>query len=302
MPPTSFPPPPGPPPPPSPPRPPSLPPPPRGGSVPPPGWRPSEPPPGDGASALTRFGSAVGAALVASAFATVPAALRVGASTPDVQGVWVALVAATLVPMIFAVVLLRRARVGLRAFGGPGAQERALAGALWLGGVLFFSAVFGAALRATTHHHALAGATFALGTLVAAIGLLPIALRVARVLSRWREEGRTGRLLALGALAMLCVPLVVVRLARALPAGGPLEGAASATLIDVLAFGMCALLASRPEFTARRVLSLFGPPAAAVVFVFGWRALVVSPPLGAALADRAPAFGAAADAASDLRH
>src|SRR4029079_18105868 len=132
---------------------------------------------------------------------------------------------------------------------------------------------------------------FALAAAMAAVGLAPLAKRVAAIAFGWRETGKTGRLLAAGALVLLAIPLFVARVARALPAAGPRSDEASAVLIDVLAFMMGALLASRPELVARRGLALLGPPAAAIVVALGWRILVGAPALDAAIADRAPMFG-----------
>src|SRR4051794_19289902 len=96
---------------------------------------PLEPPPPQ-ASHLTRFGSAVGAALVASALASGPAAMRVGGAV-EAHGVWPALVAITLLPMILAVLTLRQARVGLRAFALADARKQTWSLAIWVGAFSF---------------------------------------------------------------------------------------------------------------------------------------------------------------------
>jgi hypothetical protein len=249
---------------------------------------------------LTRFGTAVGAALVASALATGPAALRI-ASVDGPSGAWPALVASTLLPMLLAVVVLRRARVGLRSFAG----SRALAIGVWLPSVFVVMVVLGSTLRATTHHHPLAGVTFSILSLIAAVGLAPFAARVAALLTQWHAGGRWVPLATTALLALFVAVFVAVRVARGLGGDGG-DGAASASppasdpgatvLVDLLAFGMAALLASRPELAARRVLAVFGPPVAAVVFVLGMTSLVRSAALARAVDDRAPAFSAAVHA------
>src|SRR6476646_2260137 len=108
-------------------------------------------PPPEG-SRVTRFGSAVFAGTAASLLASIPAALRIApAADADlgVSGVWLGLAGAALVPMVALVPVLRGAR---RGFGSV----------LWTLASLDALRVWGALLRKTTHHHALAGTTFAL--------------------------------------------------------------------------------------------------------------------------------------------
>jgi hypothetical protein len=243
---------------------------------------------------LTRFGTAVGAALVASALATGPAALRI-ASLDGPSGAWPALVASTLLPMLLAVGVLRRARVGLRSFAG----SRALAIGIWIPSLFVVMVVLGAALRATTHHHPLAGATFAILSLVAAIGLAPFASRVATILTRWHADGRLVPLATTALVTLFVVGFVSVRVAHGLGAASastPPTGSGATVLVDLLAFGMAALLASHPELATRRVLALFGPPVAAAVFVLGMTNLLQSSTLASAVDERAPAFSAAVHA------
>jgi len=256
---------------------------------------PSQPPPPDPpqASRLTQFGSAVGVALVASVLASGPAALRVTSSL-EARGIWPGLAAATLVPMIVSVLTLRQARVGLRAFSLGDGRKRSWSLFLWVGFVFFTLLIFGAPLRATTHHHALAGATFALLTGIAAIVLVPISLRLGSIAARWQEEKRRVLLGALVAVLLAVALALMLVLARILPGGASgATPAVSANLVDVLAFAMAALLASRPEFEARRTLALFGPPVAAALFIFGVRYLTASPSIGTTVEQRAPAFGPA---------
>ncbi|WP_394845815.1 hypothetical protein LZC95_53405 [Pendulispora brunnea] len=257
---------------------------------------PSQPPLSDlppQASRLTRFGSAVGVALVASVLASGPAALRVTSSL-EARGIWPGLAAATLVPMIVSVLTLRQARVGLRAFSLGDGRKRSWSLFLWVGFVFFTLLAFGAMLRATTHHHALAGATFAILTGAAAIVLVPISLRLGSIAARWQSENRRVLLAAFVVVLLAGALGVMLVLARILPGGASgATPAVSANLVDVLAFAMAALLASRPEFEARRTLALFGPPVAAALFIFGVRYLSASPIIGVTVDQRAPAFGPA---------
>src|SRR5260370_19944491 len=130
----------------------------------------SAPPPlgphDEGGSLVLRFGTAVGLAAGAALAPALPATMRISGALASGHGlghVWLALAAATLGPMVAAIVVLRGAREGLRAFGGSGAGLRIYGVGLWLASLLVGLSLFGGILRATTHHHALAGVTFACG-------------------------------------------------------------------------------------------------------------------------------------------
>ncbi|WP_394825283.1 hypothetical protein [Pendulispora albinea] len=254
--------------------------------------RPSGPPEPPRVPFLTRFGSAVGAALVASGLASGPAAMRV-TSALDARGIWPALAAATLIPMLLSVLTLRQARVGLRAFSLGDARKRSWSLALWVGAFSFVLLALGAVLRAKTHHHPLAGATFSIAAGVMAVLLIPFSLRFGSIAARWQEDNRKVRLVAFVVVLLGGALGLMFGLARILPPGGPFSPAVSANLVDVMAFTMAALLASRPEFEARRALALLGPPLAAALFVLGARYLLLTPTLGTTIEQRAPAFGPA---------
>ena len=137
----------------------------------------SAPPPpraaADG-SFVVRFGTAVGLGAVAALAGAVPATLRVASVATEGPGaarVWLALAAAALVPMVVAVVVLRGAREGLRAFGGPGAGLRASGSGCGSPRCSSGSRSSAASSARTTHHHALAGVTFAFGALAFALGV-----------------------------------------------------------------------------------------------------------------------------------
>ncbi len=244
----------------------------------------------------TRFGTAVGLAVVASALASGPAALRVSSALNGAPGAWPALAAALFFPMLGAIYLLRRARQGVRAFSGVGASVRAFALFLFSALLLAAMALIGAALRATTHHHALAGVTFAVVTLVAALFLAPISAHTAGILDRWTTEKKVARLVIAGALFVACVLVVNLRVAR-LGSSASLSAPAAAVVVDLLAFAIAALLASSPDLKDRRILAIFGPPVAAALFALGLTTLHASAPLEAAIHERAPAFAPAVRAA-----
>lgn len=168
----------------------------------PPAKLPSMPPPSpteETGLLVLRFGTAVGLAAAAAMACALPAALRVGPGlAQDGTGrVWTGLAAASLVPMVSAVVVLRGAREGLRAFGGPEAELRAYGVALWASSLLVALTLLGSVLRAATHQHALAGVTFAFGALGMAIGLALVCVRLVAILRGASAAVRGGLALAL---------------------------------------------------------------------------------------------------------
>jgi hypothetical protein len=249
-------------------------------------------------SLVLRFGTAVGLALIAALACALPAALRVsalGAGAGGTMRAWVALSAAALGPMVGAVVVLRGAREGLRAFGGPGAELRAFGAALWLASLLVALAIFGSALRATTHHHALAGVTFAAGAVALAIGTALLCARIVAILRDASAGARRGLVVALGLLALLAIAWVGMRFMSA-AAHDPASSAAAGTVVDVLAFAFGALFAARRSLATRRQLALVGPPIAVFLAAVGASTLRDAPLLDA-IDERAPAFAPVVDLA-----
>jgi hypothetical protein len=254
----------------------------------------------DTGSLVTRFGAVVGLAVAAAAASSVPAAVRVARSVPGMEGAvghaWVALAAATLLPMLAAVMVLRAAREGLRAFGGPAAQLRIYGVLLWLAWLVVLLALFGSALRRTTHQHALAGVAYACGAVALALGLGVACARIVSVLAGARGEVRrtAGAALAVGTAGTVSwIGLAFLRAVASDPASVP----ASGMVLDLLAFMLAAFLASRRSvaaFAVRRTLALVGPPIAVALVALGLAALQDAA-LVAAMRDRAPAYAAALD-------
>jgi len=242
-----------------------------------------------------RFGTAVGLAAAAALTCSLPATMRVSnalASEGTVK-VWVALAAAALGPMVAAVIVLRGAREGLRAFGGPGSALRAFGVALWLSTLLVGLSLFGSVLRATTHHHALAGVTFAFGAVALATGSAVVCARVVSILREAPRGVRRGLALALGFVACAAVAWVAIGFVGAAASSDDPSSAAAGTVVDVLAFALAAVFGARRSFVARRVLALVGPPVAVVLLAVGASTLKDAP-LRDAIEARAPAFASAA--------
>jgi hypothetical protein len=207
--------------------------------------------------------------------------------------VWIALAAAALVPMTAAVVVLRGAREGLRAFAGPGAGLRASGVGLWLASLLVMLALFGRVLRAHTHHHALAGVTFAFGALAAAVGSALVCARVVAIARGAPEFARRGLVLILGGAVALALAYVGLRFVHGASHDAASYGAAG-TVVDVLAFALAAFFASRRSLAARRMIALVGPPVAVVIVALGASTLR-DEPVRAAIGESAPAFSPVVD-------
>jgi hypothetical protein len=243
---------------------------------------------------VLRVGAVVGAGAAAAVVCVVPAALRVSSEgEPGVGQALVALSACALVPMIASIVVLRGAREGLRAFAGPGAGLRAFGVGLWLATLLVGLSIFGSVLRATTHHHALAGVTFAFGALLFAVADALVCARVLAIARAMPDRGRRVLLLALAVSVAVLLFAVGVRFVRA-ASHDAASFAAAGTVVDVLAFVLAAFFAARVRQAWRRPLALVGPPVAVIVAIVGiveLRGAAVHD----AVVDRAPAFSPAAD-------
>jgi hypothetical protein len=253
--------------------------------------RPREP-----GSLVSRFGTTVGVAAAAALACAFPATLRVSRALGGVEStahVWLALASAVLVPMIAAVFVLRRAREGWRAFGGPGASAFVYGVSLWLAALVVGLSVLASQLRATTHHHALAGVTFAVGGLVLALGAGVVCARIVSVLKAMSAPARRGAALVLAAAVGAALLWVAVGSTRAASQDAA-SAAEAGMVVDDLAFLLAAAFAARHAFVVRRVLALVGPPLAVVVLAVGVRALHGAP-LRDAVHERALAFAAAAE-------
>jgi len=244
--------------------------------------RPPESPP---LPFLQRAGSLLGAGAIAASLASVPAALRV-ASAASPLGAWLAIVACILVPAITAVAVVRGARDGWSAFEGADAGVDAAGVVAWTLATLIALAALGAGLRATTHHHGLAGVTF--GITGAAVGAV-IALFTRRAVSLTKRASPPARFIVLGG-AFASLIIVVVTLAARLQAVAPFSPRASALLVDAMAFAIAVTLLSKRTFTRATWLARAGVPLSLGLFALGFAVLSRSPAVAAAIAEHAPAF------------
>jgi hypothetical protein len=245
----------------------------------------------DSSSLALQLGCLVGLAAAAGLLGTLPAMLRVSAALVGVAPVvraWAALVAAMLGPMALSIMVLRGARQGLRAFGTPVDRLLTFGLALWLSLLFVSLALFGSILRATTHHHALAGVTYACGALVLAVGWGLLCGRIVLILRGVTPRTRRWAVNLLGAGALLAIGYVGVRFVRVV-SKDPSSSAAAGTVVDVLAFLLTACLASLDWRAARRPLAVVGPPVALFLGALGATTLR-DPPVHHAIVEHAPAF------------
>jgi hypothetical protein len=227
-----------------------------------------------------RAGSVLSAGAIAAVLASAPAALRMASESQGAAVAWIGLAACLTVPASLAVLLLRGARAGMRAFASDDPALTAWCLACWAIASLLVLTVLGAVLRATTHHHGLAGVTFALVGLVV-LGAIAIALRRVAAIARASEP--FARAAALGASLLL----VALRVAKA-SEGAMLPGDSGALLVDGLAFLIAVGLCSRPELARVAWLAHAGIPLALGVVALGAALLTRDPALGAGIRTHAP--------------
>jgi hypothetical protein len=195
----------------------------------------------------------IGLFLAASVFASVVGAMlpaaRLLRQSHNLGPVFV-LFALALIPGGLLAFLMR----GLsRSIGGLAALRRP-AVPIGIGLMLAVSIGFAALLHKTTHHHALAGVTFALGE-------LPLFLALGALVARFRKH--THGALA-GALWALLGLLSLVLLSLALRGGGP-----GLWLVDAAGLVLGASVASISRFLKSRAALAMGPPVFAIVLFLG---------------------------------
>ena len=195
----------------------------------------------------------------------------------------VAALLASLLPVAAALALLLAARRGARTYAGTDGSRYAITAALWLGLCFPTWLVLGAALRATTHHHALAGVTFALAGVSAALGLAWLAARLGALLAP-RVPPRGVALVVVAEI--LLVTLLALRGVERASA----QDSTASLVVDGLAALLATLLLLRFGTLAPRVLSGIGPPLAIVLLVLAGAGLTSRNGLAAAVRRHAPLY------------
>lgn len=236
------------------------------------------------ASFVTRFGTVVGGGVLAAAASSLPAELRMGDGGSILRAIeqWLAL-GAILTPLAIVVVaVFRRGRTGLRLLAGDRAPLFAAAALWWAVLELGVLSVLGAVLRAKTHHHGLAGVTFAILALISGLVVGLLAVRGVRMLLKMPPGGHRVALMVAAAAAFVVVALVGIRTSRAV--GLHTAGA----LVDSLALLVSSAIASSRAMARWRPLAVGGVPIAAAILLLGFAVVRAEPDLKELLAEGAP--------------
>ncbi|HEY2510907.1 MAG TPA: hypothetical protein VGI39_08630 [Polyangiaceae bacterium] len=241
-----------------------------------------EPPP----SLFARVGSLLGVAALVALVSTVPAVTRVGPATGWLAA-WLGLASCSLVPALLALAVLRGAREGTRAFPEHDPPMILWAASVWAMTVFLLLTGLGALLRATTHHHGLAGVTFAVGAVVVAAGVALVVRRltaIARGMEPWNRAALLAVLLVVLFGALAVVGIRVARSSSAVPLPSP------TLVVDALAFFIAVVALSRTAFQRVPGLATIGIPLAAGVLLVGGALLSSNPELAQTIRTEAPQF------------
>jgi choline-sulfatase len=232
---------------------------------------------------LVRIGSLAGTGTLAALLGAVPAATRVGPVAGGILSAWIALGASAILPLIAVVAFAQAAREGAKSVAGGDAPLVTWAAATWAMTTFLALAAWGALLRATTHHHGLAGVTFALGGLAIAAVL---ALLVRRMMQMARAAEPWWRAALVASVVLVLVGALFAVLIRVVRAGG--TEVPPAAVIDLLAFTIAAGALSRQTFARVTWLAVSGFPIALGVLGLGWALLTREPSLLDAIRAHAP--------------
>lgn len=219
----------------------------------------------DDGALLTRMGTVVGGGALAAILASLPAVLRVGdgGSTGRAVDEWVALSAVLMPVAIFAVGVFRRARAGIKLLAGDSVTAVA-SGVLWWAVIeTAFLSLVGTGLRAKTHHHGLAGVTFAMMALFSGLVVALLAVRATKMIAKASGSSQRAGLIVSAGCAFLVIMLIGMRTAKS----DTLHTAAA--LVDVLALVVASAIASARGFSLLKPLALAGVPVAVIVFILG---------------------------------
>lgn len=235
-------------------------------------------------SFVTRFGTVVGGGVLAAAASSLPAELRMGDGGSILRAIeqWLAL-AALLTPLaIIVVAVFRRGRVGLRILAGDRAPLFAAAALWWAVLELGVLSIFGSVLRAKTHHHGLAGVTFAILALISGLVVAMLAVRGVRMLLRMPPSGHRVALKVAASAAFIVVILIGIRTSRSTGLH------TAAALVDTLALVVSGAIASSRAMAKWRPLAVGGVPIAAAILLLGFACVRAEPDLKELLAEGAP--------------
>jgi hypothetical protein len=205
-----------------------------------------------------------GAAFVAAFVTTIVGFLASDRTdAPAAVGSFCSMVAHAFVPAIALVWLAKRARMGDRADDGVLPERWLTLGSFTLA-ISALALVAGGLLRAKTHHHALAGVTFAIALVVFGIALAPVLFR------RTADESPGAASSSRAVVSVAFGGLAMVMALRAL--GGLGEHSADrlrAPVLVLFALLVSSVLASSRDSTFQAMASRWGIRAALVVVTVG---------------------------------
>lgn len=240
------------------------------------------------ASRTARLGDILGMAAIGALIAALPAARQLAHDGIGFWQAWPATAVVGLAPLVAGRVAVRHASL---AFSNASTDEKKQR--LWIAGSVgvttALAATIGAILRERTHHHGLAGTTFAMAMAFVALGSVVVGYRV-ETLARACSEKRARLAAALRwswiVLGSLAGAWVFARAARSSAS----DWAAGPVLRDVAMLMLAVAIAvlARP---LRRVAVLIGPPLGLLMLVLGLRAWFVEPELCQKIREVAPVYG-----------
>jgi hypothetical protein len=198
---------------------------------------------------------------------------------------WMALAAIAMPIAVLFVGVLRRARSGARLVAGERIEVVASGVLAWTTLQILFTGFFASLLRKHTHHHGLAGVTFAMFALFSGVFF---ALLVRRVMTRLAVLPAAAHRLALVLTALMTFLVIIVAGVRTAPAE---DLSTAAGLVDSLALAIACGIASSRLIAGQRPLAIAGVPTAALVLVLGVASLHGNAPLREALGKSAPIHG-----------
>jgi hypothetical protein len=232
---------------------------------------------------VARAGVVAGSGVLAAFLSSIPAAVRIadGAAWLRSFEQWLALTA-LLTPLAFVVVLtVRAAQTSLRVSVGTRAPLLVAAALWWAVVELGVLSLVGSVLRAKTHHHALAGVTFAFVALVSGTCVVIFAAIGMRRFSYASSRAQRVAFSVVALITGLVVALAAVRTARA-------EGLhTAASLLDLVVLGATAAWLGQ-RVARGRWFTLGGIPLAVAVLLLGFATVRGAPDLSGILADGAP--------------
>lgn len=182
------------------------------------------------------------------------------------SSLWIASAAMAL-PALIVVATARLAAASLGGAASSRLRPILVAVSLTAATTCVLALAVGRLLRANTHHFGLAGTTFALVCAVLALGVLPLGMRVATTMQRWKPTQQS----LLAAVSVLATALIVVMaIARVQRAIGQGELAlAAAVPVDAAALLALGVLVSLSQLGRVRALSLLAPPLFVALVVVG---------------------------------